>query len=59
MAMGMGMEKGGCAENCADTAQKAKEAKAAKAECETEAALAKQTALADLVMVYGKHTVVK
>jgi len=31
----------------------------AGAECETETALAKQTALADLMMVYNKHTLVK
>lgn len=29
------------------------------AECETEAALSKQPALADLMMIYNKHTVVK
>jgi hypothetical protein len=52
-AMGMEIEKSGCSEMCADTAKKEKE------ECETEAALAKQTAIADLVMVYTRHTVVK
>jgi hypothetical protein len=37
---------------CADSTKTA-------AECETEAALAKQTALADLMMIYNKHEVVK
>jgi hypothetical protein len=33
--------------------------KVATADCETEAALAKQTAIKDLMMVYNKHTLVK
>jgi hypothetical protein len=49
---------------CSDTCEKAGEsvagsAQIASAECETEAALAKQPALADLMMVYNKHTLVK
>lgn len=49
---------------CSDTCQKASETSAglpqmAAAECETEAALAKQPVLADLMMVYNKHTLVK
>jgi hypothetical protein len=49
---------------CCDSAKKAQMAcgtDSAKtgAECETETALAKQTVLADLMMVYNKHTLVK
>lgn len=58
--MMMGMEAGaGCDSTgkkgvaCADSLIKS------AAECETEAALAKQTVLADLMMIYNKHTLVK
>lgn len=39
--------------NCADTVKKS------VAMCETEAALAKQSSLADLMMIYNKHELVK
>jgi|WetSurMetagenome_2_1015567.scaffolds.fasta_scaffold144073_1 hypothetical protein len=55
----MGMKKAAC---CADSAkmgmEKADIVKEA-AMCKTEAALAKQTSLSDLMMVYNKHEVVK
>jgi hypothetical protein len=49
---------------CCDSSAKSGEAcvdssKMTAAECETESALAKQTALADLMMIYNKHTLVK
>jgi PBP1b-binding outer membrane lipoprotein LpoB len=49
---------------CCDSASKTDAAckdtmKVAGAECETEAALAKQPALKDLMMIYNKHTLVK
>lgn len=44
-----GKEGAPCADSTAKTA----------AECETEAALAKQVVLADLMMIYNKHTLVK
>ena len=54
-AMNPGMETAACAGSmaCADST------KMTGAECETEIALAKQPALADLMMIYNKHTVVK
>lgn len=60
-AMDQGMMMG---KACADTCKKAGMAccdstKMAAAECETETALAKQVALADLMMIYNKHTLVK
>jgi hypothetical protein len=61
MEMGMEMGKGGA---CCDTTAKSGKSccdttKKAAAECETEAAMAKQTVLSDLMMVYNKHIVVK
>jgi hypothetical protein len=48
---------------CCDSASKTGECKdtmkVAAAECETEASLAKQPALKDLMMIYNKHTLVK
>jgi hypothetical protein len=55
----IGMKKAAC---CGDSAmmgmEKADTVKKA-AMCETEAALAKQSSLSDLVMIYNKHEVVK
>lgn len=58
--MKMEMEAGACCDKagkegaaCADSTMKT------AAECETETALAKQPALADLMMIYNKHTLVK
>jgi hypothetical protein len=58
-AMNPAMEKAACCDSsskkgmeCADTTKNA-------AECETETALAKQTTLGDLMMIYNKHEVVK
>jgi hypothetical protein len=55
----MGMKKGAC---CADSAkmsmEKADTVKEA-AMCKTEAALAKQSSLSDLIMIYSRHEVVK
>jgi hypothetical protein len=58
--MNMGMGKAACC----DTASKSEMAccdstKMAVAECETETSLAKQVALADLMMIYNKHTLIK
>jgi hypothetical protein len=44
---------------CADSMACADSTKMTGAACETETALAKQPALADLMMIYNKHTVVK
>ncbi len=55
MAMGMG---GACSDTCSKAGMK-EPAKMAGAECETETALAKQPVLADLMMVYNKHTLLK
>jgi hypothetical protein len=58
--MNMEMKTGACCDSttksgmaCGDSTKKS------AAECETETALAKQTVLADLMMIYNKHTVVK
>jgi hypothetical protein len=53
--MKMAMGTGACADSmaCADST------KMTAGECETETALAKQPALADLMMIYEKHTVIK
>ena len=55
----MGMKKGSC---CGDSAkmgmEKADTVKEA-AICKTEAALAKQSSLSDLIMIYNKHEVIK
>jgi hypothetical protein len=58
--MNTGMEMAACCDStgkkgvvCADSSKKS------AAECETETALAKQTVLADLMMIYNKHTLVK
>jgi hypothetical protein len=60
MGMKMPMEKGACCDTtakgtpaCCDTTKKS------AAACDTETALAKQTSLSDLMMVYNKHEVVK
>jgi hypothetical protein len=59
MAQGMMMDKA-CSETCKKAGMACCDStKMAAAECETEAALAKQVALADLMMIYNKHTIVK
>jgi hypothetical protein len=59
-AMNLGTEAKACCDSaskagvvCKDSTSKAVNA----AECETEAAFAKQSTLADLMMIYNKHTV--
>lgn len=47
-----------CAASC-DSAKMEAAATAKGPECETEAALAKQTVLGDLMMIYNKHEIVK
>jgi hypothetical protein len=62
MNPGMGNEMAMGTGACSDTCSKAgmtDPAKMAGAECETETALAKQAVLADLMMIYNKHTLVK
>jgi hypothetical protein len=58
-AMNPGMEMAACCDSAKSGEACADSTKMAAAECETEAALAKQPALADLMMIYNKHTVVK
>jgi hypothetical protein len=58
-AMNPGMEMAACCDSAKSGKACADSTKMAAAECETETALAKQPALADLMMIYNKHTVVK
>jgi hypothetical protein len=64
MTVGKMMEPNMGTGACSDSCEKASETsdglkQAAGAECETETALAKQPVLADLMMVYNKHTLIK
>ncbi|MCX6329867.1 MAG: hypothetical protein NTZ85_10215, partial [Bacteroidia bacterium] len=55
--MDMEMKAGACCDSTTKSGMASCDStKKSAAECETEAALAKQTVLADLMMIYSKHT---
>jgi hypothetical protein len=58
-AMNPGTETATCCDSAKSGQACADSTKMAADECEEETALAKQPALADLMMIYNKHTVVK